>query len=66
MTGFPLLRSRRLRQTEPLRALVRETRISVGDLVYPIFVVEGNGQKTGNSHHARHLSLFYRYAARGD
>lgn len=45
MTGFPLLRSRRLRQTEPLRALVRETRISVGDLVYPIFVVEGNGQK---------------------
>jgi porphobilinogen synthase len=45
MTGFPLLRSRRLRQTEPLRALVRETRISVGDLVYPLFVVEGNGQK---------------------
>ena len=45
MTGFPLSRSRRLRQTEPLRALVRETRISVGDLVYPLFVVEGNGQK---------------------
>ena len=45
MTGFPLLRSRRLRRTEPLRALVRETRISVGDLVYPLFVVEGNGQK---------------------
>jgi porphobilinogen synthase len=45
MTGFPLLRSRRLRWTEPLRNLVRETRISVGDLVYPLFVVEGNGQK---------------------
>ena len=45
MTGFPLLRSRRLRRTEPLRNLVRETHISVGDLVYPLFVVEGNGQK---------------------
>jgi porphobilinogen synthase len=45
MTGFPLFRSRRLRRTEPLRNLVRETHISVGDLVYPLFIVEGNGQK---------------------
>jgi len=31
-------RGRRLRRTEPLRELVRETRLSTSDLVYPIFV----------------------------
>jgi len=45
MSCFPRLRLRRLRRTEPLRALVRETRLEVGDLVYPLFVVEGNGLK---------------------
>ena len=45
MTSFPLLRLRRLRRTETLRALVCETHIGVKDLVYPLFVVEGNGQK---------------------
>lgn len=45
MSCSPRLRLRRLRRTEPLRALVRETRLEVGDLVYPIFVVEGNGLK---------------------
>jgi porphobilinogen synthase len=32
---------RRLRSSEPLRALVRETTLSVGDLVQPLFVVPG-------------------------
>ena len=41
MVSFPYLRLRRLRRTETLRALVRETRVDVGDLVYPVFVVEG-------------------------
>jgi porphobilinogen synthase len=36
---------RRLRRPEPLRALVRETRIDRGDLVYPLFIVEGRGIK---------------------
>ncbi len=45
MTGFPQLRLRRLRRTEPLRALVRETSVEVGDLVYPLFIVEGNNLK---------------------
>ena len=45
MTGFPQLRLRRLRRTEPLRALVRETRVEVGNLVYPLFIVEGNNLK---------------------
>ncbi len=43
MSSFPQLRLRRLRRTQPLRALVRETRLEVGDLVYPLFVVEGSG-----------------------
>jgi len=43
MSGFPQLRLRRLRRNEALRALVRETRVDVGDLVYPLFVVEDNG-----------------------
>ena len=45
MTVFPQVRLRRLRRTEVLRALVRENRVEVGDLVYPLFVVEGKGIK---------------------
>lgn len=39
--GFPTIRLRRLRQTESLRRLVRESAISVNDLIYPIFVCPG-------------------------
>ena len=42
MSGFPQLRLRRLRRTEALRALVRETQLEVGDLIYPLFVIEGS------------------------
>ena len=45
MTGFPQLRLRRLRRTQPLRALAQETRLEVGDLIYPLFIVEGSGLK---------------------
>ena len=45
MTAFPHLRLRRLRQTKSLRALVRENSIEIGNLVYPLFVVEGKGIK---------------------
>jgi porphobilinogen synthase len=41
--GFPVHRMRRLRQTPALRALVRETALSVGDLVLPLFVRPGHG-----------------------
>jgi len=41
MAEFPDLRLRRLRRSEALRSLVRETRVDVGDLIYPLFVVEG-------------------------
>jgi porphobilinogen synthase len=45
MAVFPLVRLRRLRRTETLRALVRENRVDVGDLIYPMFVVESKGVK---------------------
>jgi porphobilinogen synthase len=36
-------RFRRLRRTEGLRRLVRETRLSVEDLIYPLFITHGTG-----------------------
>jgi porphobilinogen synthase len=41
--SFPTVRMRRLRRNEPLRRLVRETRLSRDDLVLPLFAVEGRG-----------------------
>ena len=38
-------RFRRLRSSENLRALVREAALSVDDLIYPLFVVDGKGVK---------------------
>jgi porphobilinogen synthase len=39
--GFPLQRPRRLRRSELLRSLVRETDLAAGDLILPLFVVPG-------------------------
>ena len=41
--GFPVHRPRRLRRSELLRSLVRETDLAPGDLVLPLFVVPGRG-----------------------
>jgi porphobilinogen synthase len=41
--SFPSERPRRLRRTERIRGLVRETRIHPGQLIYPLFVVPGEG-----------------------
>ncbi len=43
--AFPKQRLRRLRQTENLRKLVRETRLSPDNFIYPLFVVHGKGIK---------------------
>ncbi len=40
---YPLRRNRRLRQSEAIRSLVRETIISPNDFIVPLFVVEGKG-----------------------
>ena len=39
--SFPTQRPRRLRRTEALRGLVRETRLSTAGLIYPMFVCPG-------------------------
>ena len=40
--SFPIHRARRLRKTELLRGLVRETRLTVANLIYPMFVRTGS------------------------
>jgi len=41
--NYPTTRMRRLRRSETLRRMVRETRLSRDDLVLPLFAVEGTG-----------------------
>jgi len=41
--AFPIRRLRRLRSHPALRDLVREHRLSVDDLIYPMFVHHGKG-----------------------
>lgn len=41
--GYPIHRPRRLRGNELIRSMVRETNLSVSDLVQPYFVVPGTG-----------------------
>ena len=42
---YPLTRMRRNRRAEFSRRLVRENTLAVDDLIYPMFVVEGTGQR---------------------
>jgi porphobilinogen synthase len=41
--SFPITRLRRLRRTEALRSLVRETRLTPESFIYPLFVCPGEG-----------------------
>ncbi len=43
--SFPKNRMRRLRSSESMRRLVRQSSLSVDDLVYPLFVRRGEGRK---------------------
>jgi porphobilinogen synthase len=43
MPKFPAYRPRRMRRTEPIRSLVRETVVHPSDLILPLFVTEGTG-----------------------
>ncbi len=45
MTSFPDLRLRRVRELEPVRNLVRETRLNASNFIYPLFVTHGQGVK---------------------
>jgi len=41
--GYPLVRPRRLRQSASWRQIVRETRLTLDSLIYPLFIVPGKG-----------------------
>src|SRR5271156_1364997 len=41
--NFPATRLRRLRRTESMRSLVRETHLHPGALIYPLFICPGEG-----------------------
>ena len=43
LMAFPVTRLRRLRRTETLRSMVRETRLTPEAFVYPLFVCPGHG-----------------------
>ncbi|MFP5505121.1 MAG: porphobilinogen synthase, partial [Gammaproteobacteria bacterium] len=43
--GFPRVRMRRMRRNDFSRRLMREHRLSADDLIYPVFVLEGSGQR---------------------
>ena len=40
---FPVTRLRRMRRTEAMRSLVRETHLRPGQMIYPLFLVPGEG-----------------------
>ncbi|OGW60973.1 MAG: delta-aminolevulinic acid dehydratase [Nitrospirae bacterium RBG_16_64_22] len=42
---FPVYRPRRLRANETVRRMVRETRLSVDNLIQPLFVIHGKGAR---------------------
>ncbi len=43
MVSFPEMRLRRVRELEPVRSLIRETRLSASSFIYPLFVTHGQG-----------------------
>ena len=42
---YPESRLRRLRYNKNIRSLVQDVEINISDLIYPIFVCEGNNVK---------------------
>ncbi|ATA89681.1 delta-aminolevulinic acid dehydratase [Capnocytophaga stomatis] len=55
---YPLRRNRRLRTTEAIRSLVRETIVTPDDFLVPLFVVEGKGVKE----EIASMPNYYRYS----
>ena len=59
MSPSPITRLRRLRETDAIRSMVRETSLAVSDLIYPIFVTHGRDRRdpVGPMPGSYHLSL---------
>ena len=45
MSPSPMAQLRRLRETDAIRSMVRETSLAVSDLIYPIFVTHGRDRR---------------------
>jgi porphobilinogen synthase len=58
MTHTMMRRPRRNRQSAAVRSLVQETQVSVNDLIFPMFVVEGSGIK----HEIKSMPNIYRFS----
>ncbi|MBK1646416.1 porphobilinogen synthase [Thiocapsa imhoffii] len=43
--AFPITRMRRMRRDDFSRRMMRETLVTAADLIYPVFVLEGSGQR---------------------
>ena len=54
---FPAVRLRRLRQHPKLRDLIRETQLTLNDLVLPLFIRHGKNQKSAISSMPGHFQL---------
>ncbi len=61
---FPDYRGRRLRKNENFRRLVRETRLSVDNLVYPLFAVTGKSVKKPIHSMPGHFQMSVDYIAK--
>ena len=44
-TGFPIRRLRRLRKHDFSRRLMAENKLTVDDLIYPVFILEGENYR---------------------
>ena len=51
-------RTRRLRMNATLRDMVRENHVRVDELIYPVFVTEGNDVIAGSAINAGNMSVF--------
>jgi porphobilinogen synthase len=58
---FPEYRPRRLRQNDGFRRMIRETRLSVDDLILPLFAIDGKGIKNPIDSMPGHFQLSIEY-----
>ena len=58
LTPYPIRRSRRLRRKEWIRDMVAENKISISDLIWPVFICDGSDRKET----IKSLPGIYRYS----
>jgi delta-aminolevulinic acid dehydratase/porphobilinogen synthase len=61
---FPLTRMRRMRRDAFSRRLMREHTLSVDDLIYPMFIMEGKAPGIGSNHRCGPGPFYHPWAGR--